>query len=97
MHVNQKPRRRHSEQFRALMSLAGASPDHGGLRPWRFIVVPRELRHALSKVFAQDLVDRDAAATPIQVEDAGQKVHRSPLWSLPGSVRPRRISRRSNE
>lgn len=67
------------EQLRELISLAAASPDHGGIRPWRFIVVPREQRDALGEIFAQDLVDRDAAATSLQIEDARQKARRSPL------------------
>ena len=66
-------------QLEALLSLAAAAPDHGQLTPWRFIIVPSAQRHRLAEAFALALRDRDAAATPEQVESARQKAHRAPL------------------
>ena len=66
-------------QLEALLSLAAAAPDHGQLTPWRFIIVPHAQRHRLAEVFALALQDRDAAATPEQVESAREKAHRAPL------------------
>lgn len=67
------------EQILALMSLAAAAPDHGGITPWRFMIVPREQRTALGQVFALDLLDRDPGATLQQIEDAREKAQRAPL------------------
>ena len=66
-------------QLEALLLLAAAAPDHGQLTPWRFIIVPSAQRHRLAEVFALALRDRDAAATPEQVESARRKAHRAPL------------------
>lgn len=67
------------QQFEALMSLAAAAPDHGLLRPWRFIVVPAAQRHRLAEVFALALIDRDPGATLDQIESAREKAYRAPL------------------
>ena len=67
------------EQLRELLLLAAAAPDHGLLTPWRFIIVPADKRHLLGEVFALALTDRDASATPEQVEAAREKAHRAPL------------------
>lgn len=67
------------EQLRELLMLAAAAPDHGMLTPWRFIVIPQAKRHLLAEVFGQALLDRDASATPDQIEQAREKAHRAPL------------------
>ena len=68
-----------AQQLDALLSLAAAAPDHGRLNPWRFIIVPTARRRLLAEVFALALVDRDAAATPEQMQSAREKAHRGPL------------------
>lgn len=68
-------------QQHAILTAAGAAPDHGQLLPWRFIAVPDDRRAALADVFAQSLRERDASATPDQLEQAREKAHRSP-WLL---------------
>jgi nitroreductase len=66
-------------QLDELLAMAAAAPDHGLLTPWRFILVPAELRHQLADVFALALVDRDPGATLEQIEAAREKAHRAPL------------------
>lgn len=68
-------------QQQAILSAAGAAPDHGQLLPWRFIAVPDGQRAALADVFAQSLRERDPSASPEQLEQAREKAHRSP-WLL---------------
>lgn len=68
-----------AEQLNALLTLAGAAPDHGLLTPWRFILVPEAQRHRLADVFALALIDRDPGATEQQIETAREKAHRAPL------------------
>jgi nitroreductase len=63
------------EMFRA----AAAAPDHGMVMPWRFVLVPQDKRAALADVFAQALVERDAAATPEQIDMAREKAFRAPF------------------
>ena len=89
-----------AEQLEELWSLAAAAPDHGLLTPWRFIVVPAAQRHRLAEVFAQALIDRDAQATPEQIDpgaregapcaaaDAGR--------GLPGPARARHADARAH-
>lgn len=68
-----------AEQLNALLTLAGAAPDHGLLTPWRFIRVPAAQRHRLAEAFALALIDRDPGATAEQIEAAREKAHRAPL------------------
>lgn len=69
-------------QLQALLGAAAAAPDHGQLLPWRFVIVPRTERASLADVFAQALRERDASATPEQLDQAREKAHRSPLLLL---------------
>jgi len=71
-----------AEQLQALFELAATAPDHGELTPWRFIVVPADKRHLMGEVFGQALLDRDASATPQEVQDARDKAQRAPLVML---------------
>ncbi len=69
-------------QLAQLFDAAAAAPDHGLLRPWRFVIVPQEKRALLSEVFALALVDRDPDAAPEQIEQAREKAHRAPFLLL---------------
>ena len=71
-----------AEQLAQILDAAAAAPDHGLLRPWRFVIVPVQKRSLLADVFAQALIERDAAATPDQISSAREKAHRAPLLLL---------------
>lgn len=71
-----------ARQLEALFTLAAAAPDHGNLTPWRFVIVPADKRALLGDVFAQALLDRDAGATPAQVEAAREKAGRGPVLAV---------------
>ena len=62
--------------------MRASAPDHGSLVPWRFVVVPPPQREWLADVFAQALLQRDAAATPEQLGQAREKAFRAPLLML---------------
>jgi nitroreductase len=66
----------------ALLALAAAAPDHGHLLPWRFVIVPNSKRELLAEAFAVDLLERDAQATAVQVEDVREKACRSPFLMI---------------
>jgi nitroreductase len=65
-----------------IFAAAAAAPDHGEITPWRFVIVPTDQRARLAEVFALALTDRDAQATPVQVESAREKAYRAPLLVL---------------
>ncbi len=67
-----------NDMFRA----AAAAPDHGVVRPWRFVLVAQDKRAVLAEVFAQALQERDATATPEQLEQAREKAFRAPFLAL---------------
>jgi nitroreductase len=71
-----------TEQLAMILNAASSAPDHGQLLPWRFVMVPQDSRERLADVFGAALTERDAAATPAQIEQAREKAHRSPLLML---------------
>jgi nitroreductase len=59
---------------------AGASaPDHGRLRPWRFIVIRGEARRRLGEVFADALRHRQPDAPEAALEQERVRPLRAPL------------------
>ena len=59
---------------------AGASaPDHGRLRPWRFIVIRGEARVRLGEVFAAALRQRQPDASEAAIEQERARPLRAPL------------------
>jgi nitroreductase len=81
------PKRLHApgpdiRQVRTILTAAAAAPDHGGLVPWRFVIVPEARRALLGEAFAQALLERDRFASPEQVEQAREKAARAPLLLL---------------
>lgn len=68
-----------ADQLNDFMSLAAAAPDHGRLTPWRFILVPADVRHLLGEAFASALIDRDKDATAEQIGAAREKAFRAPV------------------
>lgn len=48
------------------LALAARAPDHGGLRPWRFVLVPQEQRGALGELFAADAARRGHSAQEVE-------------------------------
>lgn len=71
----------HQELVRMFHS-AAAAPDHDQLRPWRFIVVGETSRDILGQAFADALLERDAKASPEQLQEARAKAFRGPCLVL---------------
>lgn len=71
-----------ADQLRAILGAAASAPDHGQLLPWRFVIVPVEVRSLLAEQFVQALMVRDSAALPEQQEQAREKAFRAPLLML---------------
>ncbi|HEX5684454.1 MAG TPA: nitroreductase [Ideonella sp.] len=68
--------------LRELFAAAAAAPDHGRLRPWRFLVLGAEARERLGQAFADALRERDPGATPEQSAEANDKAFRGPVLIL---------------
>lgn len=71
-----------AQQIEAILTAAGAAPDHGLLTPWRLVIVPSERRPLLAEAFVEALVERDAKATEAQKGDAREKAFRGPFLLL---------------
>lgn len=58
--------------LRAILEAAAQAPDHGRLRPWRFILIPEQRRADLGAVFAETLAARepDCGAEALAAADA---------------------------
>lgn len=81
-------------QVDAILRAATTAPDHGRIRPWRFVVVAGEARHA----FADALEDGGLALTPDLPDGVRQKL-RSKAFVAPALIavvatpRPAKVER----
>lgn len=69
-------------QRRQLFEAAASAPDHGQIRPWRFVLVGAEARPRLAEAFEQALLERDPAAGAAERERARDKASRAPFLAL---------------
>lgn len=68
------------EQLQTLLQAAVSVPDHGRLRPWRFIVFKSEQLHALGALFAKALKQREGDSIDAKkLEAYSKKPLRAPL------------------
>ena len=58
---------------------ASRTPDHGALRPWKFLTIQGEDRRALGALMAQSLKRREPKAPEAALERERQKAFRAPL------------------
>ena len=65
--------------LQAILQAGLRAPDHGRLRPWKFMVVRGEARKALGEVLAGSLRHRMGGAADAQVQRERQKPLRAPL------------------
>lgn len=81
-----------SEQLDVMFEAAVRAPDHGRLRPWAFIVVPKDKRERFGEVMAQSLQRRKADASREMLQRERQKALRAPLI-LVVAARPKSTDR----
>ncbi len=71
------------------MAAAARSPDHGRLRPWRFITVSGEDRQRFGELMAATLKARDPGVPEALIEKERAKAMRAPLIVVVGTrLRP---------
>jgi nitroreductase len=67
------------ETLDAIMTAALNAPDHGRLRPWRFILIRGEARERLGGLMANSLAQREPNSSEILLERERAKPMRAPL------------------
>lgn len=76
-----------ARQWARAAALAARAPDHGGLRPFRFVVIDATQRTALSELFAQGAAERGQNAE--EIARARDRAFNGPgLAALVACVRP---------
>ncbi|MFT6558550.1 nitroreductase [Sneathiella sp.] len=65
--------------LQTLFQAAVRAPDHGCIRPWRFIYFKDEMRHELGQIFVEALKKSNPEATPAAIEKEAKKPLRAPL------------------
>lgn len=70
----------------AIITAANRAPDHGGLVPWRFLLVTGEARTAFGEVLARARAARDPAAGEADIARERAKPLRAPLLMVAAAV-----------
>jgi nitroreductase len=63
----------------AALEVAMRAPDHGGLRPWRFVLIRGAARERLAELFERRMRERDPPSPPHKIEKAGTQTRSAPL------------------
>ncbi len=66
-------------QLNEILSVAARVPDHGMMKPWRFIVLPKETRGPLAEKIAANFRAGNPNATDAEVEKQRARFGGSPL------------------
>ena len=66
-------------QIDAAVEAALSAPDHGALRPWRFVLIQGAARARLAALFVRRMIERDPATAPGKLEKAGKMPLTAPL------------------
>src|SRR5262245_16024508 len=67
------------EALLQILSAAARAPDHGRLRPWRFLLIEGKARYRLGELFVSALTARAPHATPEEIKKAQEAPLRAPI------------------
>jgi nitroreductase len=67
------------DELRELLEAAVTAPDHGAVRPWRFIVIRGGARGAMGELFTEALLKRKPDADEATIEKDRDRMRRVPL------------------
>jgi nitroreductase len=73
-----------AEHLARMIEAAGRAPDHGRLKPWRFIVLEQESRERFAQAAAEARRLRMPQLTAEQLEAERDKIRRSPAIVVVG-------------
>ena len=66
-------------ELREFLEAAMTAPDHGAVRPWRFVVVRGAAREAAGKLFTEALLKRKPDADEATIEKDRERMRQVPL------------------
>ena len=66
------------EQLKRILTIAARVPDHAQLVPFRFVLIAREQREALSELYCEALARADPGAPQVKVAKAVANAHAAP-------------------
>jgi nitroreductase len=66
-------------QIEAAIDAALRAPDHGALRPWRFVLIQGSARARLSELFVRRMLERDPDTPPGKLDKARRMPLAAPL------------------
>jgi nitroreductase len=67
-----------SDDLKAILSAGARAPDHGKLRPWRFIVIGKEAQMQFGELLGRALLGREPSANNAALEREKAKAARGP-------------------
>ncbi|HTY68796.1 MAG TPA: nitroreductase [Alphaproteobacteria bacterium] len=67
------------EALDKMLAAAVAAPDHGRIRPWRFIVIEGKARERFGELMAQSLARREKDLSPAKLDFEKVKALRAPV------------------
>ena len=66
-------------QIDTAIDAAQRAPDHGALRPWRFVLIRGAARERLAQLFVQRMQERDPAIPSGKLDKARMRLQAAPL------------------
>ena len=75
-------------ELRVMLEAGCAAPDHGRVRPWRFLVVRGEARQRLGELFAEAALAANPAASAADVCNEAENSHRGGYTVNGGPIDP---------
>ncbi|ONG47307.1 nitroreductase [Pseudoroseomonas deserti] len=69
-----------------ILQTAMSAPDHGKLRPWRYVLIRGAARMAFLQVITEAMRARDPEVTEAMLEKQRARIHRTPLIIAVGAA-----------
>ena len=66
------------EQLKKILVAGACAPDHGGMKPWRFVLIQGTARLRFGDLMAESLACREPDTTEMRLEAERKKTLRAP-------------------
>jgi nitroreductase len=67
-----------ADQLQTILATGARAPDHGMMKPWRFVVIEGESRKRFGELMAQSLLRREPDSPPTKLDGERAKAMRAP-------------------